>query len=76
MTRLSCPCGNTVDVINDGLAREFAAECPECVANGGDYKKSSAWQESDRDVSQLQKLGKYKPADEEPDHRPLKKRRK
>jgi len=62
MTRLVCLCGNKVDSINDGLAREFIAECPTCLANGGDYKKSSAWQESDRDVSQLQRLGKYKPA--------------
>lgn len=57
-----CPCGNKVDSVNDGLNREFMAECPTCASNGGDYKQSPAWVESNRDVSQLDKLGKYKPA--------------
>ena len=57
-----CPCGNKVDSVNDGLNREFMAECPTCASNGGDYKKSPAWVESNRDVSQLEKLGAYKSA--------------
>jgi hypothetical protein len=76
MSRISCPCSRTIQTINDGKGEVLLGECPECVKNHGEYSKSSAWVESDRDVSQLEKLGKYKPADEEPDHRPLKKRQK
>jgi hypothetical protein len=60
--RVICPCSAVVEIIDDGRSYEVAAECPECVSNGGQYNKSSAWHESDRDVSQLDKLGKYKPA--------------
>lgn len=57
-----CPCGAVVSIIDDGRSYEVAAECPTCVANGGQYNLSPAWHESDRDVIQLNKLGKYKPA--------------
>jgi len=77
MSRIVCPCSRTVEILNDGKNWDILAECEQCSSNHGDYTKSSAWVESDRDVSQLDKLGKHKPAEhEEPDHRPLKKRKK
>jgi hypothetical protein len=50
-----------ISIIDDGRNLEVLAPCVEC-SKTGDYTKSSHWVESDRDVSQLDKLGKYKPA--------------
>ncbi|MCX6780044.1 MAG: hypothetical protein NT034_02585 [Candidatus Magasanikbacteria bacterium] len=45
MTRYVCPCSAVVEEIDDGKEREFESECPECVASGGNYAKSSHWKE-------------------------------
>jgi hypothetical protein len=59
--RVICPCSAVVAIVDDGRNLEVLAPCVEC-SKTGDYTKSSHWVESDRDVSQLDKLGKYKPA--------------
>ena len=61
MSRLVCGCSAVVGRINDGKNEEILCECIECQKNGGDFKKSTSWQESARpvnlDYAQLGSLG-------------------
>jgi hypothetical protein len=49
MTQFKCPCSFDW-VEEDGHDREILAECSVCVTNGGDYKKSPSWKETERAV--------------------------
>lgn len=43
MSKVICPCSAEVGKTHDGKSGVIYAECYECVANKGDFTKSSSW---------------------------------
>ena len=52
MSRVSCPCGATIDKVDDGKHQDILGECQECADHKGDYTKSSHWVKAPQPVQQ------------------------